>query len=344
MKRYTLRQKAGALLLDWPPFEWWLRVNPLAIRNRRERLEPAPGGEGYRCLWQWTTDLHVCKVYPSLGRRLLRRMLARWPVGVVAAPLPMPGPEVSFIIGHRGQARLPHLLATLGSIAAQNGVRFECLVVEQSAVPEARDHLPGWVRYCHTPLATPGMPYSRSWAFNVGARLARGELLILHDNDLPVPCAYAAEAWRRFREGYEVVNLKRFIFYLGEATSRRLLTGGGVPDGAGPPLAIMQNAEGGGSLAVGRTTFLELGGFDEAFVGWGGEDNEFWERCRTRSLWPFGYLPLLHLWHEPQPEKAKVVPERLNQKLLDRRSALPVECRIRELAAREFGNPERIGP
>lgn len=346
MKRYTLRQKAGALLLDWPPFEWRLRVDPLTIRNRRERLEPSPGRDGFRCLWQWTRDLRVCKMYPSLGRRLMRRMLALWPVGLAGAPQPVTAPpQVSFIIGHRGTARLPHLRTTLSSIAAQSGVAFECLVIEQSEAPEVRDEVPAWVRYCHTPLAFPGMPYSRSWAFNVGARMARGELLVLHDNDLPVPRKYAGETWRRFREGYEVINLKRFIFYLGEETTARfMMSGGPFPDLAGSPLAIMQNAEGGGSLAVGRKAFLELGGFDEAFVGWGGEDNEFWERCRTRSLWPFGYLPLLHLWHEPQPEKAKVVPERLNQKLLDRRSALPVECRIRELAAREFGNPERIGP
>ena len=78
------------------------------------------------------------------------------------------------------------------------------------------------------------------------------------------------------------------------------------------------------------------GGMDEAFVGWGGEDVEFWERVRTRKVWPYGYLPLIHLWHPAQPGKwpAKETPgmERMRE-----RAALPPEERIRELRqAREL--------
>ncbi len=65
----------------------------------------------------------------------------------------------------------------------------------------------------------------------------------------------------------------------------------------------MQNAEAGGSIALSRDAFHAIGGYDESFVGWGGEDNEFWERAQTRRVWPYGYLPFVHLWHAPQPEK-----------------------------------------
>jgi hypothetical protein len=42
---------------------------------------------------------------------------------------------------------------------------------------------------------------------------------------------------------------------------------------------------------------------DEDFMGWGGEDVEFWGRVCTRRVWNYGFLPILHLWHAPQPGK-----------------------------------------
>ena len=62
----------------------------------------------------------------------------------------------------------------------------------------------------------------------------------------------------------------------------------------------MQNAEGGGSIGISRQAFFEVGGFDGRFIGWGGEDNEFWERAQTRTVYAYGYLPFVHLWHAPQ--------------------------------------------
>jgi GT2 family glycosyltransferase len=345
-KKYSWRNRVGVLLREWPSFEWHLRTAPHAIRNFREKLEFAPGGGAARCCWRWTTDLHACKVFPVLGRRLMGRMLEAWPIFFADAPRAGAGegtlPAVSFVIGHRGPGRREHLLATVATIAAQEGVSFECIVVEQSVKPELAGQLPVWVRYCHTPLPQDDLPFSRAWAFNVGARLAQGELLVLHDNDLLIPRGYAAQAWQRFREGYQVVNLKRFIFYLTEEATVRLTREPGSALAPADTSAVMQNAQGGGSLAVGRETCLELGGFDESFLGWGGEDNEFWERCQSRSLWPFGYLPLVHLWHPPQAGKEDQ--SWGNRELMGKRSLLDVSLRIRELASRSFGNPRQLDP
>jgi GT2 family glycosyltransferase len=158
------------------------------------------------------------------------------------------------------------------------------------------------------------MPYCRSWALNVGARVAEGRVFVFHDNDMLVPQGYAAEIWNRYIDGYEVVNLKRFIFYLTERHSREVASGfqlGAVE----PPDAVVQNSEAGGSVAMSRDAFFAIGGYDESFVGWGGEDNEFWERAQTRRVWPYGYLPIVHLWH-PQlaaPGRAFGDPARATQ-------------------------------
>lgn len=309
-----LKQKLGVVIYDLLPFQWGMRPalrvrsveSPwVRICNRNEQLIANSDGQGVACDWQWTSDLHIAKVFPALGLRLMKRALADWPVTLQSEPeMQTASPDVSFIIGHRGRARLPHLLLTLRSIAAQRQVACECIVVEQSVKPEIQSALPAWVRYMHTPLPQPDMPYCRSWTFNVGAKVALGNLLVLHDNDMLVPNQYAAELLARYKEGYEVINLKRFIFYLNDAHSLRMFSANALLTDQAPEV-VVQNLEAGGSIAIARDAYFAIGGFDESFVGWGGEDNEFWERATTRRLWPYGYLPIVHLWHPAQKEKTQ---------------------------------------
>lgn len=341
-----MRQKIGAVVFDLPRFLWAMRPSGsqdrraapwIFFHNRRERLKTGSSANGASCDWQWTTDLNIAKVFPLLGSRLREKALRDWPIKFASQPKQLADkPDVSFIIGHRGKARLPHLLITLETIAAQRDVSFECVVVEQSASPEVRTEIPSWVRYVHTPLPRADMPYSRSWAFNVGARNANSELLILHDNDMLVPESYAAEVVAKFKAGNEVINLKRFIFYQSEAHTNRIISGERLLNIA-PPSSVVQNLEAGGSLAISKEAHFRIGGFDESFVGWGGEDNEFWERAQTQTVWPYGYLPIVHLWHPSQPEKHD--PSRFTASLLESRSSIPPTERIRELTSRCFGSP-----
>jgi hypothetical protein len=270
----------------------------------------------------------------------MAQALEDWPIVLLPDPSHLDDSvQVSFVIGHRGTDRLPHLLLTLQSIAAQSAVNFECVVVEQSQVPEIKEYLPDWVRYVHTPLPKPDMPYCRAWAFNIGVREARGELLVLHDNDMLVPQAYGSEILSIYRKGYEVINLKRFIFYLTQQHSSNLFEEGRLSFDTAPE-AVVQNLEAGGSVAISRAAYFAIGGFDESFVGWGGEDNEFWGRAQTRNLWSYGYLPLVHLWHEPQPEKFDR--NRRTADLLEQRSSIPAEQRIAELKERNLGELSRV--
>lgn len=306
------------------------------MRNRNERLIAHDSRTSARCDWQWTSDLHLAKVFPALGRLLMKRALHDWPIALQAAPISNnTNLQLSFVIGHRGLERLPHLLLTLQSIAAQRGVSFECIVVEQSAVPELQDQLPSWVRHIHTPLPYDNMPYSRSWAFNVGVGCAKADTVILHDNDMLVPMDYGRQVVARTADGFDAMNLKRFVFYLGQAHSAAVFAGKESLE-QHPPREVVQNLEAGGSLAITREAYFSIGGFDESFVGWGGEDNEFWERAQTLKLWAYGFLPLVHLWHKPQPEKC--AENRPTTDLLERLSSIGAENRIKELRERNFSN------
>lgn len=52
-----------------------------------------------------------------------------------------------------------------------------------------------------------------------------------------------------------------------------------------------------GCLAIQRHSFLQLGGYDERFIGWGYEDCDFNDRARHK--WPLRRVPGIaeHVWH-----------------------------------------------
>lgn len=336
-KAAPLRERLGVWVKDRWRYERALRgPSPayLALANRRERLEPAPDGLGWACEWRFTSVLHAPGVQSGLGSRLLRRCLADAPIARCSSPShPLaPGeiPQLTVLIGHRGEQRLPLLLATLASLAAQREVRMECLVVEQDDEPRIASALPAWVRHVHAPPLAPGAPYNRSHTFNVGARHARGRVLLLHDNDMLVPEGYGQRVLERIDRGFEVINPKRFVFYLDQKASEAVLRGGSPTDGSAG--TIVQNLEAGGSMAILSDTYRAIGGMDETFVGWGGEDNEFWDRCRTRPTWIWGYEPIVHLWHDSQPHKLRSD----NPNLIRARElmALPAATRIAALVNR----------
>jgi len=324
----SLRTRAGALVHDVPRFLRALRRGRwIEMRNRNESI--SSDGRGIRCNWEFTSDLHIAKVFPAAGARLMRSAFAQWPIAMEDAPPPSDAPRVSFVIGHRGLDRLPHLLTTLRSIAGQSEVAVECVVVEQSATREIESQLPPWVRYVHTPSSD---DYNRAWTLNAGVAAARGEVVVLHDNDMLVPARYAAECLARVGEGWDFLELKRFTFYLDAGRTREVFDTGIIPTAV--PSTIVQNLLG-ATIVARRDAYRAIGGFDESFVGWGGEDNEFWERAEVGAkAYRFGYLPFLHLYHAPQSGKLQGNDAPAVKRYYELRGVPPTE-RIRRLVERK---------
>ena len=168
---YTMRQKAGALAFDLPRLLWALN-GPAGLgahwtryRNRGDRIAVRSGVRGVDCEWVDTRDLHVCRVFPGLGRSLLAAALREHPVRLATLPGTPSAPAVSFLIGHRGAERVPLLLQVLASIAGQQGVACESIVAEQDVVSRLEGVLPDGVRHVFCPVADPAVPFSRARAF-----------------------------------------------------------------------------------------------------------------------------------------------------------------------------------
>lgn len=336
IKLRTLRATLGAYLYDWPRYRRTLanRTGWVTLGNRQDQLTTNPNGPGVRCAGRWSSDLHACHRIPSLGNKLLHRALQQWPVRWQTQAVPTNPPKISVLIPFAGQARLPLLYQTLASWLAQDGAAVECIVIEQST-HSVIDTLPTGVQHLHLPHPTQPNAWHKSWAFNVGARAANGAILVCHDADIPVPQHYAQEILTRCTQDVDVLHLQRFLFCLNAADTATLLANGQLPANARPE-RVRQNWQG-GTLAIRQSAFFAIGGFDESFVGWGGEDNEFFDRCLTLNGWRYGYLPFLHLWHPPQAAKLNAAREH-NLAFLRQRLAIPARQRIAELSSRTFGH------
>jgi hypothetical protein len=302
------RELSGVICKDLLKYIFCLRSNDdkyLQLQNRLERIASGPNNLGYVCLWKHTSRLHAPLIIPNLGFQLLKKCLTKSKFELLDKHICDSNPRVSVLIGHRGMERLPLLLTTIKSIASQIDVNLECIVIEQDSMPRVKEHLPDWVRYTFLRTHTDLSCYNRSAGFNLGAANASGEILILHDNDMLVSKTYCRDIVRLVDKGFEALNTKRYVFYLKHDHSQRILNS--IHEIASEsPEYIIQNLEAGGSMAITKRAYMQIGGMDEEFIGWGGEDVEFWNRCSLLKRWIWGYEPIIHLWHKNQPLKSQI--------------------------------------
>ena len=305
----------------------------MQITNRNEKYIPAIEGAGVCMLGDFTSELRLVNHFPSLSNRLFEKACEQHPFCLSRDFEHCPSPDFSFIIGHRGKDKVANLNLVIQSLAGQTNKSFECIVVEQSAIADLQQTLPGWVRYFHQPVDDSEL-YNRSLAFNLGVEKARAENIILHDNDLLIPADYIDWHLKYLNMGYHLVNLKRYIFGLNKDDTDQLFSTNQIAQSFSP-MYVLQNAKGGGSLVIKKSAYKRIGGFDNRFAGWGGEDNELWQRAQILNIYPYACLPLIHLWHLPQKDKRKGEHGGglYTEELIDELSRVPIYERIKNLTS-----------
>jgi len=212
--------------------------------------------------------------------------------------------QITCILAYRqgdGNERLLNLEAVLRALAGHADLNI--LVVEQDTAPRLDGKLPhpGARRLF---VYNPG-PFNKSWALNVGARAARTPWLMFMDADLVFGTGLG-EAFALLEAGYLVVKPYVRLLDLNETESRRVRAGefDWVPErcqariadrearGEFPPFA-------GGAVMMARRIYDQMGGWDERFVGWGGEDDAMsfmLERARVPGT-QLDVRPAVHLNH-----------------------------------------------
>lgn len=177
-----------------------------------------------------------------------------------------------------------------------------------------RDSTWAWIKTHHAHLHsgweivegdTPGQ-WNKPRAVNGAVERSTGDVLIIADADV-IPDPVALE--RATTEGTWVAPFDP-VYRLHRSASQQVLESwpthrlkdpaDWIPE-ADLARRVYHGTPGGGVVVLPRETFDLVGGMDERFIGWGGEDVAFG--------WALGALagpavqydaPLIHLWHRPQ--------------------------------------------
>jgi hypothetical protein len=316
--------------------------NWLDLCNRRQKTERDPVSGGRVCVWTNSSLLTAARIFPGVGARLLQKCLAEWPIRFAdpsrfGPPQAGTSPRISFILPvGGGSARIPQFRLSAASLLAQVDCPLEIIVVEYSVKSCFGAEVPKGCTYHHLPAAPQVDGYNKSAAMNAGVRLAKADVVVLLDADMVVPERLAAWLTERFDHHPDLAAMRfaRLIFYVGEADSREM-----DPEGAlrVPKQIKFVNQNTPMPLAVRKSAYEEIGGHDEAFVGWGGEDIEFLSRLRTLRCSEGGRVPIVHIWHPSAPQKAN---GHYNSDLLARTLQIPPEVRIAELRGNDSSNSQ----
>ena len=273
----------------------------LDLCNRNEQLTIDKVSGGRICHWRDSSQLTVSRIFPNVGCRLLRHCVRQWPLRLhfdIGKPLVL-SPKASVLIAIGGTDRLPQFRTVLASLRGQACDSQEIIVVEQSHEPELEKTLPSDVRYIHDPQPV-GVEFNKSRALNVAARQALGRYLLIHDADYVVPQDYVGECCRVLRQ-VQGIRPSRLNFHLNQESTKQFTSRRQLPSRAVCDFIVQNNPT---PMAVRAECYGDIGGHDESFIGWGGEDVEFLSRLRTRTVSEGGWLPVIHLWHPPAPRKA----------------------------------------
>ncbi|HSU05842.1 MAG TPA: glycosyltransferase [Acetobacteraceae bacterium] len=308
-----------------PPPAWELACWRLAIaRDRMLRrstgwVRSVPGANWLRrqirrmalLLW-WTVTLQLPRhaAWWFRARRTRRRpvpSLAALIAGSISpASLrfdPSPAPVVSIIITSYG--KVDYTLRCLASIAAwPPDAAVEIIVIDDASNDPELVHLE-LVRGIRLVINPTNLGYLRSC--NVAARLARGEFVLLLNNDTQVRPGWLDSLAALLAARPDAAAAGSMLIY----PDGRLQEAGGIiwNDGSGwnfgrdddadkPAYNYVREVDycSAASLMVRRAVFEQLGGFDEAFVPAYCEDSDLAFRMRARG-WKVLYQPRSRVVH-----------------------------------------------
>lgn len=211
--------------------------------------------------------------------------------------------EYSYIITHREndlsrKKNLNSILEWVSSISTN----IEVLLVEQDEAPKInKSKLPSTCKYIF--IHNCGL-FNRAWGLNVGFRYSKGNAVALADNDVLVDKDILFDCFTVCADNeynYDAIKPFNRVIDLSKATTENYLNG----ELSLKSLTNTQEKQRTGISFCGGITFFKrksfefLGGFDERFIGWGGEDDAM-SRFKIPLLKKVYVVEgtAYHLWHE----------------------------------------------
>ena len=226
------------------------------------------------------------------------------------------------------------LLAVLSALTRQSDRHFEVIVADDGSTPAHQQRIVQSSAAMALKLVHvwhPDVGFTASKARNRGVAAARGNYIVFLDGDCVPEQDFIArhrqlaevgfftngsrvllspELTQRVLDGQEQVDGHGSVYWLRKRLTREAnkLTGLlRLPDGA---MRVQQTFDWKGirscNMAVWRSDFEKVEGFDESFVGWGHEDADFVLRLHNLGLARkngFCATEVFHLWHKEASRK-----------------------------------------
>jgi len=288
-------------------------TDPAVYYELKERLTVARPEPLFRLAW-----LAECnsRLGFHLGPHYDRSGAAAVPAGALQAmsagerlPDDAPAP-ILVVVPFRDQGadgrRLRNLLACLLGLRDQSVPResYRVVVVESDEVPRWRDPITPYTD--HYLFARKPGAFNKSWAVNVGVVNSPGEaeLICILDADVLVDRDFVKRNVARFQKPGRMGHLSyRNMWTLDEsatcwAIEQRLRRHAAEVDPIELRAFVLRRPPG-CCVWVRTSAYHRIGGMDERFEGWGGEDNDFAYRMDTNNAFDSYDDMLLHMYHPP---------------------------------------------
>ncbi len=204
----------------------------------------------------------------------------------------------TYIIGYRHKVdRLNNLRKTLDWVNSFSNV--EVILVEQDKHSKIED----LNLKCKHIFIKSKMPYNRSWSFNVGVKYAQSNIIVFGDSDLVMKPDDFISGLNSLSE-YEMVSPYNSVLDLTAEESNlsfdKILSinrpGRGETDN--------QKINISGGIAMFRKEAIhKIAGWNEQFIGWGGEDDFQTIKVKNLLNWVELKAKCYHFWHQrEQPD------------------------------------------
>lgn len=209
------------------------------------------------------------------------------------------GYTFTYIIGYRHRMdRLNNLRRTLDWINGFSGAQV--ILVEQDKHSKI-SHLN---LKCQHIFVKSNMPYVRSWAFNIGLRYAKTNIICCGDSDLIMNPEDFIKGLQEI-QNYEMISPYHSVLDLTPQETSLPLEGMMKINRPGRGETDNQKINISGGIAIFRKEALQkIGGWSENFIGWGGEDDFQTIKVKNFLTWTELKARVFHLYHErEQPDQ-----------------------------------------